>query len=149
MAKSASWDMNSLSPPIPLQSDFNQYPSRFKRADSEIRGDQLEEDADFDITISGPGTKSRKQSIKLFDNLFSTINPTKSASYWKKHKLVFVDVPSFRVKMHNTLEDAVGKGVDVENIAVIIKKIPLSKRIVKIMRKTLKIKSGGFSRRKR
>lgn len=149
MAKSASWDMNSSSPSITLQSDFNQYPSRFKRADSEIRGDQLEEDADFEITITGPGAASEKKTIKLFDNLFSTINPTKSASYWKKHKLVFVDVPSFRVKMHNTLEDAVGKGVDVENIAVIIKKIPLSKRIVKIMRKTLKMKSGGFSRRKR
>jgi hypothetical protein len=148
MSKSASWDMNSSSP-SPGKSDYKKYPGRLKRQDSYVRRDQLEEDAEFEITITGPGDASEKKTIKLFDNLFSIINPTEKASFWKKHKLVFVGAPKFNVRMHNTLEDAVGKGVDLQNIEVTINKIPMRKRLTTKLRKSLGMKSGGYSRRKR
>lgn len=147
MSKSTSWDpMDSSSPSIPDQTDYKQYPYRFKRQDSDVRRDQLEEDAEFEITITGPGAASENKTIKLFDNLFSTINPTGKASFWKKHKLIFVGAPKFNVRTHNTLEDAVGKGVDLKNIEVNIKKIPMRKRLTTKLRKSLGMKSGGYSR---
>jgi hypothetical protein len=139
--------MVSSSPSLD-QSEYKKYPGRLQRQDSDVRRDQLEEDADFEITITGPGAASERKTIKLFDNLFSTINPTEKASFWKKHKLVFVGAPKFNVRTHNTLEDAVGKGVDLQNIEVNIKKIPIRKRLTTKLRKSLGMKSGGYSRRK-
>lgn len=148
MSKSASWDPMVSSSPSLDQSEYKKYPGRLQRQDSDVRRDQLEEDADFEITITGPGAASERKTIKLFDNLFSTINPTEKASFWKKHKLVFVGAPKFNVRTHNTLEDAVGKGVDLQNIEVNIKKIPIRKRLTTKLRKSLGMKSGGYSRRK-
>jgi len=149
MSKSASWDPMASSSPSLDQIDYKKYPGRLKRQDSDVRRDQLEEDAEFEIIITGPGDASEKKTIKLFDNLFSIINPTEKASFWKKHKLVFVGAPKFNVRMHNTLEDAVGKGVDLKNIEVTINKIPMRKRLTTKLRKSLGMKSGGYSRRKR
>ena len=145
---SVSWDPNSSLSPSLSMGDYKKYPNRFKRQDSEIRQGQLEEDADFEITVTGPGAASRPGTIKLFDNLLSTINPTAKKSYWKKHKLSFVGFPDFKIRMHNTLEDAVGKGVDLQNMEVVITKIPMRKRLTTKLRKTLGMKSGGCSMRK-
>ena len=148
MSKSASWDPMESSSPSLDQIEYKKYPGRLQRQDSDVRRDQLEEDAEFEIIITGPGGESEKKMIKLFDNLFSTIKPSSNPSFWKKHKLIFVDVPKFNVRMHNTLEDAVGKGVDLQNIKVTIKKIPMRKRLTTKIRKSLGMKSGGCSRRK-
>ena len=177
MSRSASWDMNSSSP-SPGKSDYKKYTGRLQKQDSEIRQEQLDEDADFDITITGPGAASEKKTIKLFDNLLSKINPalfgdtskaseTDKKKYLKKYEFSFVDVPEFKIRRHNTLEDAVGKGVVLikrhntledavgkgavlKKLEIIVTKKPtMHKKIMKTIRKSLRMKSGGCSRRKR
>ena len=155
MSRSASWDMNSSSP-SPGKSDYKKYTGRLQKQDSEIRQEQLDEDADFDITITGPGAASEKKTIKLFDNLLSKINPalfgdTSKASeidkkkYLKKYEFSFVDLPEFKIRRHNTLEDAVLKKPEI----IVTKKPTMHKKIMKTIRKSLRMKSGGCSRRKR
>jgi hypothetical protein len=156
MSKSASWDPMASSSPSPSigQSEYKKYPGRLQRQDSDVRRDQLEEDAEFEITITGPGSVSEKKTIKLFDNLFDKLDPTekesptKKSKFWEKHKLIFVGAPKFNVRTHNTLEDAVGKGVDLKNIEVHVKKIPIRKRLTAKLRKSLGMKIGGYSRRR-
>ena len=174
MSKSASWDMNSSSP-SPGKSDYKKYTGRLQKQDSEIRQEQLDEDADFEITITGPDGASEKKTIKLFDNLLSKINPalfgdtskaseTDKKKYLKKYEFSFVDVPEFKIRRHNTLEDAVGKGVVLTKIRrhntledavlkkleiIVTKKPTMHKKIMKTIRKSLRMKSGGCSRRKR
>ena len=171
--------MNSSSP-SPGKSDYKKYTGRLQKQDSEIRQEQLDEDADFDITITGPGAASEKKTIKLFDNLLSKINPTlfgdtskasetDKKKYLQKHEFSFVDVPEFKIRRHNTLEDAVGKGVVLPKIRrhntledavgkgavlakleiIVTKKPTMRKKIIKTIRKSLRMKSGGCSRRKR
>ena len=145
MSRSPSWDMSSSSP-SPGKSDYKKYTGRLQRQESEIRRDQLEENADYKITVTGPGAASIPGTIKLYDNLFDTINPTTKKSYWKKHKLSFVGFPDFNIGFHNTLNDAYGKGVVLEHMEVVITKIPMHKRLTTKFRKTLRMKSGGRSR---
>lgn len=159
MSRSASWDMKSSSP-SPGKSDYKKYTGRLQKQDSEIRQEQLDEDADFEITITGPGTASEKKTIKLFDNLLSKINPTlfgdtskasetDKKKYLQKYEFSFVEVPEFKIRRHNTLEDAVGKGAVLTKLEIVVTKKPtMRKKIMKTIKKSLRMKSGGCSRRK-
>jgi len=125
-----------------IKSHYN-LPPHLKRQDSEIRQQQLEDDEEYSIEVVGPEQTKKTKEIKLYDNLFDTINPDRK--FWTKHKLVLDGLPNEKFRLHNTLEDAVARGADLTNLRAVITKRPLHSRISKSVRKLLK--RGGSRKR--